>query len=1280
MSSEFLLDELVNRSAIKADKEFTIEAIDLMITKIKELKNLRVEGATAQDIQSFANAANKSTAAEKQLNDAIKATTEIINKKATATKQLTLEDAKAQEQIKKTNAEIRQQAKEAIAAEGSLEKMRAKLATLNSYKNKLDINSDEYKKAEKDVFDLNESIKHLEQNAGDFRRNVGNYSGALKGPFELLKNELGKVQQQLSQMKQTDPGFKKLESEANILEKVIEGVDKSFGSTKQELRAFTEASKQLGTQFGITNELFQNFVQEVGSRKDELEDIQKTINFNASDTKYIDGILNSVQAVVGAYGAWQSATVLLGNDNEELNKSMQKLQAVLTLVQSIQSITNALQAESGAIQTILAAKTWLVNSARTVENILLGISTTETAANTAVIEANAAAQAAQAGAVGLATVAIEGEAMAAGEATVATIGLRTALITTGIGAIIVALIYGITKLVGAISDWAQADELALENQKLLAESLKELIDLETKIAEIRSYGSKERISSMERELKLQQANGISQEKQLAYEMAIAKEKKRFADEEAARNNVTAETVEKANLKLGRAELVYRSLMRTKEEYVKQQQAQNKKVEDDSKFNKELDKAKAEMDLAQSAFDFQKKIYDTQVSANLEVNTTINSQNKLSADEQRKLTLETTKINAELIIDANDRILNNEHSTLQQRLAAIKSNAAERKAIVEAENKAIQSDPTQSATAKEISSKNLSASIKKINRDEKQELFKINEDYRKKDLAAQLQMQKIIVDENNNLQQQIISSNEQSLDVRLNASAKYNANQKAIIDAEFEYKKATTVLTEKELKALEADHNAKLVELNYNAQKQILDILISTKDKQKKILDEKYNDIVIAYQQEQTLAAQALNAQVQQINKDYQDKKLSRKKYLEQIENAERESAIRIAQIQIDSAKRQLELLGDTDKALLRAIQKQENSIRELENAKTDKQRLAAQQRKELADKEVEVAKDADDKKKKSTKDLSDAQAQLSKTTTDKTIADEDRKKEKFLQTIDYIKQVFDAAVNTVQSILSASIEAQKNAIQEQIDGLDKQKEAAIAAANSQAISESEKADKIAVINANAQAKKEALERRQRELDNKKAKADRTFQIFNIIGNTAIAITKFLADGNIAGSIIAGIIGAAQLAATLATPIPKYAKGGIHNQDGPAWVGDGGKNEIVETPSGETFITPDRPTLINLKKGSKIYSDANAYMQSINETSMIMSLKSAGEPVNSIDFDKQHFKQLENKIGETNSKLSDVVNAVTNIPGVTINNSWLGAQTQIKRGGDYTNWVNDFIKS
>jgi tape measure domain-containing protein len=142
--------------------------------------------------------------------------------------------------------------------------------------------------------------------------------------------------------------------------------------------------------------------------------------------------------------------------------------------------------------------------------------------------------------------------------------------------------------------------------------------------------------------------------------------------------------------------------------------------------------------------------------------------------------------------------------------------------------------------------------------------------------------------------------------------------------------------------------------------------------------------------------------------------------------------------------------------------------------------------------------------------------------------------------------------------------------------------------------------------------REILEKKKRKLLKKQAIAEKANALISIAINTAIAVSKTLAGAGVFGIPLVPVIyglGALQAAAVLAQPIPEFAEGGIMNHDGPALVGDGGKHEVIRTPDGKVSLTPNTDTVMNLPKGTEIFSSVQKFNQE-NPTDMSNMLHSA----------------------------------------------------------------------
>lgn len=219
--------------------------------------------------------------------------------------------------------------------------------------------------------------------------------------------------------------------------------------------------------------------------------------------------------------------------------------------------------------------------------------------------------------------------------------------------------------------------------------------------------------------------------------------------------------------------------------------------------------------------------------------------------------------------------------------------------------------------------------------------------------------------------------------------------------------------------------------------------------------------------------------------------------------------------------------------------------------------------------------------------------------TGKTQADVDQYVDAISRMSEAFKQLGKEVTGGIFDILTNGVEREKNAVQDLIDKIDVQKEAQIALANRTIADTAKRADAVAVIEADAAAKHEALERRQRQLDQKKAAYEKQRQIAEIIGNTAAAVTSALgakpwSAANIALAAVIGAIGAVQIARIIATPIPRYRQGtgqGTH-PGGPAVVGDGGKAEGLLFPDGSVMKTAASETTVDLPEGTRVFPDWN----------------------------------------------------------------------------------------
>ena len=191
--------------------------------------------------------------------------------------------------------------------------------------------------------------------------------------------------------------------------------------------------------------------------------------------------------------------------------------------------------------------------------------------------------------------------------------------------------------------------------------------------------------------------------------------------------------------------------------------------------------------------------------------------------------------------------------------------------------------------------------------------------------------------------------------------------------------------------------------------------------------------------------------------------------------------------------------------------------------------------------------------------------------------------------------------------------------------------------------EEAEARKRAAEDRTAQKNKEQ-EKQKAELEQRQAKWQKANSIVQTTIATSLAIMQAFAQaGPIAGPILAAVItamGAAQIAIIASQSIPKYAKGTKDHPGGLAIVGDGGRQEVIETDSG-AYITPSVPTLVDIPKRAKVIPNLVDYRKmSLHSDALMLDRQrrsNDGDPV--IVNVNNDYRRLERNTEATNEGIA-----------------------------------------
>lgn len=150
-----------------------------------------------------------------------------------------------------------------------------------------------------------------------------------------------------------------------IINKNNETTTKSTSSLKGQLRQMTQQLAEMKLRGEDTTQAYLDLAQAAGKIRDAIGDAANEINTFASDTSKLDGAIQAVQGLAGAFAVAQGAIGVFTDDNEQLQEVMLKVNSAIAVLQGLQTIGNVLQKES-------AASIFLNTVAQKAYNIVVG--------------------------------------------------------------------------------------------------------------------------------------------------------------------------------------------------------------------------------------------------------------------------------------------------------------------------------------------------------------------------------------------------------------------------------------------------------------------------------------------------------------------------------------------------------------------------------------------------------------------------------------------------------------------------------------------------------------------------------------------------------------------------------------------------------------------------------------------------------------------------------------------------------------------------------------------
>ena len=300
----------------------------------------------------------------------------------------------------------------------------------------------------------------------------GSYN-ALSAQYAINKIKLNAMSQ--AEREGTDAG-RQLEAETAAIYEKMNNLQKATGkytlqvgnyelatkNLKQELRQMQQELANMEAAGMRGTEAYNELAQKAGALQDHITDARNEIKRMSSDTRTLDNVVDIVSSASAAWQVYQGAVNAFGIESEEAMQAMAKLQGIIAITNGLQKLNAQFTNNATATYKVYHAVLRFIGLEEKANAVQTAAATAATEANTVAVEANAAAQTAN--------------AVATNGATVATKAFRTALITTGIGAFVVAvgalIAYwdDLKEFFGGMTD---AEKAAIETQNILNETTKD---------------------------------------------------------------------------------------------------------------------------------------------------------------------------------------------------------------------------------------------------------------------------------------------------------------------------------------------------------------------------------------------------------------------------------------------------------------------------------------------------------------------------------------------------------------------------------------------------------------------------------------------------------------------------------------------------------------------------------------------------------------------------------------------------------------------------------------
>lgn len=237
---------------------------------------------------------------------------------------------------------------ETAKAAGILDNLTKTLSTVSSQTQKLTQDQKERNKviqAENTIeMGLQDTYRQKQQLMSAMGTVIKNLNTADAEQAQRQQELIGKYNELNSELKAVDAQMGNHQRSVGDYTNAINASDAANVNLKQGVKDLTmELANMIANGVSKTSTEFKEMAAKAGEMKDALEDARAEVNRYASDTKKLDDVINLAQSATAAFELYKGAMSAFGLETKETEEAIQQLMGAMSIVQSLQQLSETLQ-------------------------------------------------------------------------------------------------------------------------------------------------------------------------------------------------------------------------------------------------------------------------------------------------------------------------------------------------------------------------------------------------------------------------------------------------------------------------------------------------------------------------------------------------------------------------------------------------------------------------------------------------------------------------------------------------------------------------------------------------------------------------------------------------------------------------------------------------------------------------------------------------------------------------------------------------------------------------